>query len=119
MPAEKETLFKLIGESVEHEKKGYEDEMYRKGVKELWRNLYCANIFKEVASMVEDDLENHFDPELDAAELQIIYDLAKRSVFLKTIHDWALGMDNLDISTYDTIAQLIQDYCEEQLHLEE
>ena len=119
MPVDGETLFKLISEGVASERQAYKDDIYRKGAKKLWTHLYRSNIYKEVAGMVEDDLKNHFNPEYDSSELQIIYGLVKKGVFLKTISEWAYEMENLDIATYGAIAELIQDYCNDVLKSDE
>lgn len=119
LPTDETLLVKLIQDGIEYELKAYEDEVCRKGIKELWAHLYAANIYKEVTSMAMDDLGHYFNSKVDMTELRIIYDLAKRGNFLEGLKKWALDTGNLDISTHDAIAQLIQEFCESFLEQEE
>ena len=115
MPKSK-TLFHLICDSVDHERKVYDEKMCRKGVLELLSNIYETSIVHEIAGMCTEDLGNCFSIEDDLEKLKVIYDLTRKGIFLETIVAWSLKLDSVDISNYGATGQLIQDFCEDYLN---
>ena len=110
---EDETLFDLICDSVDHERKVYDDEMHRQGAAEILSNTYNTSILHEVAGMCTDDLGNYFSLEDDLAKLKVIYDLTHKGIFLETIVEWSLELDSVDVSNYGATELLIRDFCED------
>jgi len=111
MPTDK-TLFCIICDSVDYERKVHEDEMQRKGVTELLLSNICkTSIMHEVSSFCCEDLGNCLNIENDLVKLKVIYSLTQQGVFLQAIADWSLGLDSVDISSYEAIEQLIRDFC--------
>lgn len=106
-----ETLFTLICDGVDYEQKAYEDEMYRKGIKELLSHIYDTSIIHEVTALIIDEVNSYFDLEEDRDVLTIMYGLARSGNFLDKILRWSLDMDSVDISNYGMTEQLIRDFC--------
>jgi len=114
---EGETLFDLIGDGVAYEMKVYEDEMCRKGFKEILSRSHETNILHEVSSVIIDELCNYFELADDMKELTVMYHLTRRGIFLSTILRWALKIDFVDVSNYGETEQLIRNFC--AAHLKE